>query len=350
MGAALLLPASLAVITEAFPDPARRARALGTWAAVSSLALPAGPLLGGVLVTAGGWPLVFAVVVPVVVVAFGAVLLAVPPSRPDRHRRLAGVASALAAITLGGTVAAVIGFAHDGPGIGPFTAAAAAVVAGIVLVRHERHAAEPLLPPALLTDPRSIGPTVTAATMNLVLNGSLFVLTLLLQTVQHRDALMAGAALLPMFLPLVVLAPVAGRLTGRYGPRVPLLAGALAAGFGAAGLALVQVDSTYTVLLVPLLGLGIGGGLCTTPVVAAALAAAPAGRAGLAGGLNNAARQAGTAVGVAIFGGVAAATAPPSTFVAGLHVLAVIGTAAWAGVLVLVRYTIGAHDRGPHTL
>ncbi len=86
VGAALLLPGSLAVITEAYPDPAGRARALGTWAAVSSLALPAGPLLGGVLVTAGGWPLVFAVAVPVVVVAIVAVLLVVPPSRPDRQR------------------------------------------------------------------------------------------------------------------------------------------------------------------------------------------------------------------------------------------------------------------------
>lgn len=177
------------------------------------------------------------------------------------------------------------------------------MVAGVVLVRHERRAAEPLLPPALFGDPRSVGPTVTAATTNLVLNGSLFVLPLFLQTVQHHDALSAGAALLPMFVPLVVLAPVAGRLTGRYGPRDPLLIGALAAGSGAAGLALLQVDSPYAVLLVPLLGSGIGGGLCTAPVVAAALAAAPAGRAGVAGGLNNAARQAGTAVGVAIFGG-----------------------------------------------
>lgn len=348
VGAALLLPGTLAVLTEAYPDPARRARALGTWAAVSSLALPAGPLLGGILVTAGGPPLVFAVGVPVAAVAFVAVLAVVPPSRPDRHRPLAGAASALTAIALGGSVAAVIGFAHDGPGTGPVVAAAAALAAGVALVRHERRAAAPLLPPELLTDPRSVGPTLTAATMNLVLNGSLFVLTLFLQRVQHRDPLTAGAALLPMFAPLVVLAPVAGRLTGRYGPRVPLLAGAVAAGCGAAGLALVQVDSPYPVLLVPLLGLGIGGGLCTTPVVTAALAAAPAGRAGLAGGLNNAARQAGTAVGVVVFGGVAAATAPPVTFVAGLHVLAVIGGAAWAVVLVLVRYTIGVPGPRPH--
>jgi DHA2 family methylenomycin A resistance protein-like MFS transporter len=197
-----------------------------------------------------------------------------------------------------------------------------------------------MLPLDLLRRPAFVGPNVVAGAMNLVLNGMLFVTTLFLQDVQHRGPVAAGVALLPMFLPLAFLAPLAGRLAARVGPRPPLLAGALVAALGAAGFALFEPDSGYLALLPAFLGIGIGAGLFTAPVVAAAMAAVPE-RSGLASGINNTARQTGTALGIAVFGAVAGGTAAPNAFVRGVHVLAGAGAAVWLGVALLVAWSVG---------
>ena len=339
VGAATLLPGSLAVIIQVYPGRVRRGRALGIWAAISSLALPAGPLLGGLLITSVGWRPVFLINLPVVAASLVAVPLLVAPGgrRADRPMDLPGMV--LAVVTLGALVFAVIDLGHHGlrpPGVAALLVAASAVT-GLAL--QERRSAEPMLPLELLRLPAFAGPNLAAGAMNLVVNGCLFVTTLYLQNVQQRDAMIAGVALLPLFVPLAVLAPVAGRLTARFGPRPPLLAGASAAAFGAAGFALLAPTSSYPTLLPALLGLGIGAGLFTTPVVAAGVAAVPVDRSGLASGINNTARQTGTALGVAVFGATASATAPPAEFVAGLHILAVVGVLIWLAVLALVAVT-----------
>jgi MFS transporter, DHA2 family, methylenomycin A resistance protein len=340
VGAALLLPGSLAVITEAFPDRAARARALGVWAGVSSLALPAGPLLGGFLVASGGWRLVFLVNVPVVLAALVAVPRLVPAGSARPERRGDGPGTALAAVGLAAAVFTVIDAGEHG--FRPLTVAGLVValvcVAGFVV--RERHASAPMLPLDLLRRPAFVGPNLAAASMNLVVNGLLFVTTLFLQGVQHRGPVAAGVALLPMFVPLAFLAPVAGRLAARFGPRPPLVCGALVAALGAAGFFLVEPGSGYLALLPALAGIGVGAGLFTAPVVTAAMSAVPGERAGLASGINNTARQTGTALGVAVFGAVAGAPALPAAFVHGVHVLAVLGTAVWLAVAVLVAGSV----------
>jgi MFS transporter, DHA2 family, methylenomycin A resistance protein len=340
VGAALLLPGSLAVIAEAFPDRAARARALGIWAGVSSLALPAGPLLGGFLAAAGGWRLVFLVNVPVVLAALVAVPRLVPAGTVRPERRGDAPGTVLAALGLAATVFTVIDAGEHG--LRPLTVAglvaAAVCVAGFVV--RERHASEPMLPLDLLRDPAFVGPNLAAGAMNFVVNGLLFVTTLFLQGIQHRDALAAGVALVPMALPLALLAPMAGRLAARFGPRPPLIGGALVAALGAAGFALFDPASGYLALLPALLGLGIGAGLFTAPVVTAAMSAVPAERSGLASGINNTTRQTGTALGVAVFGAVAGGTASPDAFVRCVHVLAGVGAAVWLGVALLVAWSV----------
>lgn len=344
VGAALLLPGSLAVIADAYPDRAAQARALGIWAGVSSLALPAGPLLGGALVTAGGWRLVFWINAPVVALALVAVPLVVSAALPEGERRIDAPGLLAAAVALGALVFGVIEAGHHGLTAAAGAALVVAVLAAAGLVVRERCAGAPMLPPDLLRRPAFVGPNLAALLMNLVINGTLFVATLDLQTVQHHSPLAAGVALLPLFVPLAALAPATGRLTARLGPRPVMLVGAVVAALGAAALLLVAPERGYAPLVPALLGLGAGAGLFTASAVAAAVRAVPADRSGLAGGVNNTARQTGTALGVAVFGAVAATPDEPVAFTAGLHRLAVVGAALWL-LAALVTLTTVARDR-----
>jgi MFS transporter, DHA2 family, methylenomycin A resistance protein len=329
VGAALLLPGSLAVITEAHPDRAGQARALGVWAGVSSLALPAGPLLGGALVTTGGWRLVFWANAPVVVLALIAVPAVVPSAAARSRQPVDGPGLLATAVLLAALVGGVVEVGHRGVGVPALAAVVVAVLALGGLVVRERSTRAPMLPPDLLRRRSFVGPNLGALVMNLVMNGTLFVTTLDLQTVEHRSPLAAGVALLPLFVPLAVLAPVTGRLTARLGPRPVMLGGALVAAHGAAALLLVGPRRGWAAHVPALLGLGVGAALFTASSVAAAVSAVPADRSGLASGINNTARQVGTALGVAVFGAVAGTPADPAGFTAGLRVLAVAGAAMW---------------------
>lgn len=339
-GAALLLPGSLALVTAMYPGRAEQARALGAWAGLSSTALPAGPLLGGLLVDTAGWRWIFLLNVPITAAAIiGVRVLVRGPGirgagrhRPDVPLDRAGML--LAPLTLGGLVWTVIAAGHGHRG----TAALAAVLtlaAGAAFVIAERRAAAPMVPGGLLRAPAFLGAGGIALIMNLVTNGVLFVATLRLQQAGHRSALAAGAMLLPMAVPLAVLAPVSGRLTARFGTRVPLAAGAAVAAAGCLSL-LGPAPGGYAALLPALLGIGIGDGLIVTAVVAAAMRAVPPGHAGLAGGFSNTARQVGTALGVAVYGAVAGPAAHPAS-IAGLHVLAWASVALWLLALALTR-------------
>ncbi|MFC6880886.1 MFS transporter [Actinomadura yumaensis] len=350
-GAALLLPGSLAVITAIYPGRAEQARALGVWAGVSSTALPAGPLLGGVLVDSAGWRWIFLLNVPIVALAVAGVLAFVhEPARSGASgttaARAGGAAGrppldragmALAPLALGSLVWTVIAAGHGQRGTA-VAAGAAAAAAAVALVAAERRAAAPLLPGAVLRAPAFLGANGVALIMNLVTNGTLFVLTLQLQQVEHRSALAAGALLLPMAVPLALVAPVSGRLAARFGTSAPIGAGVVVAGAGAFGLLAVGPDGSYAALLPVMVGIGVGDGLIVSAVVAAAMRSAPPGRAGLAGGFNNTARQVGTALGVAVYGAIAGPASPAArtpAFHSGVHALAWVSAGLWAAALAL---------------
>ncbi|WP_370961762.1 MFS transporter [Amycolatopsis sp. cg9] len=321
LGAALLLPGTLAVITNAHPGRAERARALGVWAGVSALALAAGPVLGGAVVAAAGWRPVFWLTVPIVLAAAGATRRLVPCGTRAPGRRVDVAGALTAAPALGAGVYAVIA-----------GSAVAAVVAAVALAAFrvvERRSPDPMLPPDVVR--RTSSATFVSAAMNFVGIGAILVLTLYLQGVRHASPLTAGFEVLPLFGPLSVLAPVTGRLTARFGPR-PLMVTGLALGVpGMLNLVLVKENSGYAALLPTLLGLGVSMGLLTTAVVTAAVSGLPPERAGVASGVNNTARQAGGALGVAVLGSVAGA--PGAGFLAGLHEAGVIAAALWLAAI-----------------
>jgi len=337
VGAALLLPGTLAIISRAFPDHAARARAIGVWAGIGSLALPAGPLLGGALTDGFGWRAIFLLNVPIVLVALVWAAVIVRESRERQARRLD-----LPGLLLGGLVllAATYAFIEggragaDAPEV--IAAAVLAVLAASALAAAEvRRGDDAMLPPSLLRRPAFDAANVTAGIMNLGTLGTLFVLMLFLQSVQHRSALLAGLTVIPLFAPLAVMAPFGGRITSRIGARLPAATGLLTATAGLALLTFAEPHSGYRLLLPAFLLWGIGMGLLTPAVVAAAIAAVPAERAGLASAMNNTARQTGGAIGIAVAGAVAGQPADETRFVRGFHAVALSAAGLYAAAAVL---------------
>ncbi|GAA4833201.1 MFS transporter [Saccharopolyspora rosea] len=327
--AAVLLPGSVALITRAYPQRCAQARALGVWSAVSSLALPAGPLLGGLLVQAVSWRAVFAVNVPVVAVAVAVIARLVPAVPGDRSQRVRADALVCAVVGLTALVFAVIETGRSGVDAVVGIAAGVAALAAAVLWSRLGRAA------SALVNRTFAAANAVGLIMNLCINGSLFVLTQYLQEVRGESAMRAGLLVLPLLVPLVVLAPVAGRMVARWGSRPPMVAGAAVAALGTACWLLATADGDYPRVLPVLVCCGIGAGLLTTALVAAAVGALPAERAGLASGVNNTARQTGTALGVAVFGALAGNPAARDAFTTGLHHAALLGAALWLIAVVL---------------
>jgi DHA2 family methylenomycin A resistance protein-like MFS transporter len=306
-GAAALLPSSLALIVHQFPDPRERARALGVWGGMSGAGLAAGPALGGLAVGLADWRLVFAVNVPVGIVAIVLTRRAVaePPRHASTRLDLAGQLTGTAALAC--LVAGFIESGHAG-WLAPMTLTllAGGVVAGAVFVTIERRAPDPVLPLGVLKIRTFAVATGIGGLFNFCLYGTLFALALYLQRAWSLGALAAGLALVPLTMAVGLNAFFSGRLTGRFGPRVPMIAGAVAGFAGSAGFALLPADRALVAFVLVSLVFGCCS-LAMPAMTSLAMNSLP-GQAGLAAGVLNASRQTGGAIGVALVGAL-----PPAT-------------------------------------
>ncbi len=333
IGAAMMLPGTLAVITSSYAEGPARARAIGIWAAIGSAALAAGPLLGGALTQAVSWRAVFFLNVPIVAIAIVLAAWSVRESTGEQRRRFDGAGVVLGAALLALTTFAFIDAGHAGVSVTVVGAIAAALIIAVAFILVERSRADPMLPLALFRRPAFSASNAVAGTMNLATLGLLFVLTLYLQDVRHASALSAGTQLLPLFLPLSLIAPAGGRITARVGPRRPMLAGLLLAAAGVALLSLAGAQSSYAALLPALLLWGLGLALLTPAVVAAAVGSVSGERAGLASAVNNTARQSAGAIGIAAFGALAGPPAGPG-FLRGFHIGAIVAAALFGAAAI----------------
>lgn len=305
-GAALVLPGALAVLASAYPDPARRGRAVGVWAATGALALVAGPIVGGLLVEARGWPWVFWVNLPLC--ALVALIAAVAPGEPATPgRRLDLPGQVLAAGGLAALTYAVVRLGRDGMADAALPAAAGCVLL-VAFLAVERRAADPLLPLGLLKDRPFVGATTAAFAAALAIFVVLVFVSLFLQLVTDLEALPTALRLLPLTVGLVVAAPPAARLAVARGVRLPVVAGLVVAAAGVAATAAVLDEQVGTTALALTLGVtGAGLGLTGAPVVAQSLDAVSSDRSGLAAATVNVARELGGVVAVAGLGALVVA-------------------------------------------
>jgi DHA2 family methylenomycin A resistance protein-like MFS transporter len=324
---ALLVPSSLALIAGRYPDRGERARALGVWAALSGSGLVAGPLVGGLLTEAFGWPAVFLVAVPVAGVSAVIVTRSSARSSLDRGRR----------VDIRGQLAAVIALAALSYALiegvtGPYGPAGLAVfvIAGGAFVLAERHAGAPMLPPRLFSD-RAFGAGLLAGALaNFGLSGILFVLSFLFQQGRGYSAGLAGLAFLPLTVPTAVNPIFTGRLVARVGARGPAVAGFA---LMTAGTLIQALVGGVPASIAGLLLLGVGISFALPALVTAVVAAAPRDLMGIGSGALNAARQTGAVLGVAVLGTIMAAGATTTGGVR-MALLTAAGTLAAGAVVV----------------
>jgi DHA2 family methylenomycin A resistance protein-like MFS transporter len=345
IGGALLLPQTLAVIAGLYPGRAAQTRVLGFWAGASSLSLPAGPFLGGILVEKLGWPAIFAVNVPVCIVAGVVAALTVPRDRPSAERRpVDWLGATLVTVGLAAAVWACIETGRV-PAAEVLPAAALAIASLGAFAVHTRRRTDSLLPKRLLAHRTFSAANAVGLLMNFGGTAVLFLLTLLIQVAGRRSALATAVWLVPATAPLALLPPFAGRIAARTGHRLPMVAGMGIAALGMATLVTANAHSMTATVVASLL-IGVGLALNTAPMVAAVMGAVPAEEHALAGAVNNTARQVGAAIGVAALGTIAG-DPEHASFVTGLHHAAVFGTIAWLAAALIAHFFVeaGRHEQ-----
>jgi DHA2 family methylenomycin A resistance protein-like MFS transporter len=310
VGAALLLPSSLSLLNHASAhDELKRSRAVAAWTAAGGVAIAAGPVVGGLLLGALRWRSIFLVNLPLCALAIWLTLAAVPdPPRPARPPALDPAGQLLAVLALTGLTGALIELRPLGPVHRLVLAGfALTTVAGLMLVAAEARAREPMLPLDLFRRPSFTAAVVFGIAVNLTYYGVIFVLSLYLQRVRGYSARAAGLAFLPLTATFIVSNIASGWVTGRMGSRVPMISGAVLGACGFALLSPLGDSSRYVEMLPAFLLIPLGMGLAVPAMTTCILASAERARAGTASAVLNAARQAGGAIGVAVFGGLAAA-------------------------------------------
>jgi EmrB/QacA subfamily drug resistance transporter len=345
IGAALMMPATLSIISATF-HARERGMAIGIWAGVSAMALAIGPLLGGIITEHISWNWIFYVNVPIGVLAVIAAIVVVPESRDTSNEQRLDLPGLLTSgIGLLALVYALIeGHQYGWTSariVGLFVVAAVALVAFVLLEMHQRL---PMLDLTLFRNGTFLGANIVAILVTLAMFGIFVFFPIYMQSFRGWSPIQAGAALLPWTLMVVVFAPIAGKLSDRVGSRWLMAGGMTVVAVCCLLLSTVTLHSTFWHMLPAFLLGGLGMSFVMTPMSAAAMGAAPVAKAGVASGVLNTFRQVGVALGIALTGAIvanraAAAAAggasPPEAFVHGLTFAMRVSAAICVGAAIV---------------
>ncbi|MDX3517494.1 MFS transporter [Streptomyces scabiei] len=348
VGGSMLNPVAMSIITNTFTDPRERARAIGAWGAVVGISMAAGPIIGGLLVESVGWRSIFWINLPVGLAALLLTWRFVPESRAPKARRPDPVGQLLVIALLGSLTYAIIE-APTAPLAETLALGAVALAALLGLLRYEPRRAEPLIDLRFFRSAPFSGATVIAVSAFAGLGGFLFLSTLYLQNVRGLDALHAGLWMLPMAVLCFVCAPVAGRLVGSRGPRLPLLIAGIAMTASGVLFAAFEAETGNVTLVIGYVLFGLGFGFVNAPITNTAVSGMPRAQAGVAAAVASTSRQIGQTLGVAVIGAVLAAGIGASSyadaFVSAARPAWWIVAACGFAVLVLGAVTTGAWAR-----
>ena len=307
LGGALVVPQTLSILTAVFPRE-ERTRAFGIWAAALGFGMALGPFAGGILIDNIGWQGVFWVPAPIALLAIVG-CLAVPESRSLMHTRLDVPGAVTGTIGMVAIVFAIIEGIQRGWGdpmiIGSFIVAAVAWTSFVVI---ERRTEQPLLPLAFFRQRDFTGSMVGMFFIMFALMGVMFYLPQFFQLAQGVSATTSGLRMMPLALAMMIGAPIAAKILPRVGPRLMLFwAPAVHGGGALLMLSFIGVDTPYWMIAPVLVFLGLGGAMHMPATTDTAMAAVPVDLAGKASAVNNAGRQLGGTLAIAILGSFAAA-------------------------------------------
>ena len=316
MGAAILVPNSLTLLSHAYPNDTERGRAVGIWAAGASLALTAGPLVGGGLIELAGWRSIFLVNLPI---GLGGLWLtwryASDTTRTQRRLDLTGQAIAI------GMLGVLAGALIEGGRVGWSNIWVVAgfctfVVLAALFLLQERRALEPMLPLSLFAHRMFALTTFVGLLVNIAFYGLIFVFSIYFQRINGWSSLATGLAFVPMMGAVLPVNLVAPKLAERFGSPVVIAAGALIAAVGCVALLGIKPGTSYSAVCGQLVAMGGGLGLLVPPLTSTLLGSVEKARSGIAAGVLNSTRQTGSVLGVALFGSL---VGQPGSFIVGAH-------------------------------
>jgi MFS transporter, DHA2 family, methylenomycin A resistance protein len=339
IGAAILVPNSLAVLNHAFREEKERGRAVGIWAAGASFAITAGPLVGGALIEVFGWRSIFLINLPIGLAGLWLAWRRVEETPSMRSRALDLPGQALAILGLGCLAGAMI----EGGAVGwtnrwVVTAFVAFVALVALFLSTERRAAQPMLPLSLFKRQRFTMTSIVGLLVNIAFYGLIFVFSLYLQRQNHYSALETGLAFAPMMIAVFVTNLAAARVAARIGPALTIAIGAAVAAASCGALLVIDEGTPYAAISAQFVALGGGLGLLVPPMTSMLLGSVEKARSGIASGALNSARQTGSVIGVSLFGSLIGGSLG---FVSGTHVALLIATVllacACGAMLIVLR-------------
>jgi EmrB/QacA subfamily drug resistance transporter len=350
VGAALMNPATLSIISATFP-PQQRGMAIGIWAGVSALALAIGPLVGGLLTQHASWHWIFFINIPVGIVAIAASFVLIDETKDTSEGQrldLPGLlTSGIGLFSL--TYGLIEGNTYGWTSARILLAFAVAVVTLVGFVLLERHQKAPMLDLNLFRNSTFAGANAVMLLVALAMFGVFFFVSLYMQNILGYSAVQAGAAFLPMTVLIVLIAPIAGKSSDRFGSRWLMGAGMTLLAIQLFYFSRLSVEESYWSILPAMLIGGVGMSLVMTPAAAAAMSGVPVDKAGVGSAVLNSARQVGGSVGIALIGAIVAHVAggrrTPEAFVDGFSTALVVASLIALAGAVLAVSTVRSHSR-----
>ena len=340
VGGALLVPGSLSIIEASFREDDRGA-AIGTWSALGGVATAVGPLVGGWLVTAVSWRLIFVLNLPLAALVAFACRHVPETTDPDARRRVDVAGAALAVIGLAGVTYGLI----EGPSTGgnPAVAVAVGAVGALALVAFvlvERRSSSPMLPLSVFSSRQFTVSNLVTFAVYAALGGVLFLLAVQLQEALGYSALAAGASMLPITLIMLALSSRAGALSQRIGPRLFMTVGPVVIALGLLLMRRIVPGAHYAATVLPAVSVfGLGLAITVAPLTTTVLGAVDARHSGIASGVNNAVARVAGLLAVALLPPIAGLTGAsyrePATLTTGFHTAVAIGAGLCVAAAVL---------------